>query len=768
MLEQFDLDYILLESHSCITPAVGASIGMFPNGLRILDQIGCYEAIQRVFNGDLPYDRQYTRDEEGSVIASIERFYRKIEERHGYGLLFFDRQTLLQTLYDNIRYKEKVLLNRRVERVDFVDGGVNVICAEGSVYCGTIVVGADGIHSSVRSAMTSLANKLEPDYFDPDEFASIPCRYRCSFGIAQHVPGWVRGDIYHVTGKGRSQLVISGPEDKQDEAEFVRRNANVAITRHVTFGQVYAKRLSSALTALHEAVFKKWFFRRIITIGDAAHKPHPIGGQGGNGAIESCAELVNAILRVKDRRHVKLDDLTDEDIQTIFTETQSARHARADLIIKEARDTQALFAYENRIVSGFVFGILQPVFGGEAILDIISSVLVGASKIESLPVPQRRRAIPFHDELPEKPIHASTHNRVRYALLAVMGVVVFIGVKPLALPTQALQHWCTSHVGQRWFGDSAINDFFNLLVGVLAAPIEGGGVSANAHLWNFIPQLISPLLIYAIEGHRTGHRATPLALPILYSIAMQVQGIGRIAPIYAALFALFSVQTPFGQGPPVHVAESLIPAITIAFVIPTVMSLVPNPNTSAWHGWNGIWQIAPPLFNFLLALFSAARRRWKAYRQPNAQMVHRQQSDFELSELSVVASLKTVYVYAFAVQATAHIASLLYAYNHPDITLTATFFALPNPFSDTWNLWSIGEIMAALLRYDMVLAVTAILCSNLYSIWDLRRLGYVKAREALNAAMLVLAGQVVVGSGATWAGLWYWREGRIAVVSKAD
>jgi 2-polyprenyl-6-methoxyphenol hydroxylase-like FAD-dependent oxidoreductase len=201
----------------------------------------------------------------------------------------------LQILYDNLKSKEKVLLNKRVERVDLVDGGVSVICGDESVYSGTLVVGADGIHSSVRTAMTIIANKLEPGYFGPDEFASIPCRYRCSFGIAQHVPGWVRGDLYHIIGKGRSQLVISGPEDKvywfmferlpgtkygrdiprytnEDEAEFARHNADVPITRHVTFVQVYAKRLSSALTALHEVVFRKWFFRRIITVGDAAHK----------------------------------------------------------------------------------------------------------------------------------------------------------------------------------------------------------------------------------------------------------------------------------------------------------------------------------------------------------------------------------------------------------------------------------------------------------------------------------------------------------------
>lgn len=45
MLEKFDIDYIILEAHGDIAPAVGASIGLFPNGLRILDQIGCYETV---------------------------------------------------------------------------------------------------------------------------------------------------------------------------------------------------------------------------------------------------------------------------------------------------------------------------------------------------------------------------------------------------------------------------------------------------------------------------------------------------------------------------------------------------------------------------------------------------------------------------------------------------------------------------------------------------------------------------------------------------
>ena len=201
----------------------------------------------------------------------------------------------MQILYDHIKLKDKVLLNKKVANVEPIDGSVTVTTADGSTYIGTLVVGADGIHSRTRAVMKSLGNKLQPGYFPADEEDRVPCYYRCSFGIAQHVPGWVSGDQNIVNGNGQSQLVVSGPEErvywflfdrlpeikygkdipkysKEEEAEFVRQNYNLPITKEVTFGQVFDRRLSSTLTPLHEVVFKKWFFGRIITFGDSAHK----------------------------------------------------------------------------------------------------------------------------------------------------------------------------------------------------------------------------------------------------------------------------------------------------------------------------------------------------------------------------------------------------------------------------------------------------------------------------------------------------------------
>lgn len=44
-LQHIDIDYILLEGRSEIAPQVGASIGMFQNGSRILDQLDCFDNI---------------------------------------------------------------------------------------------------------------------------------------------------------------------------------------------------------------------------------------------------------------------------------------------------------------------------------------------------------------------------------------------------------------------------------------------------------------------------------------------------------------------------------------------------------------------------------------------------------------------------------------------------------------------------------------------------------------------------------------------------
>lgn len=54
MFEKFKIEYVLLEAHPEIAPQLGASMGLLPGGLRILDQLGCYNRI-REMAGDCYY-----------------------------------------------------------------------------------------------------------------------------------------------------------------------------------------------------------------------------------------------------------------------------------------------------------------------------------------------------------------------------------------------------------------------------------------------------------------------------------------------------------------------------------------------------------------------------------------------------------------------------------------------------------------------------------------------------------------------------------------
>lgn len=59
---------------------------------------------------------------------------------------------------------------------------------------------------------------------------------------------------------------------KQDEKAILTEHENDDITPTLKFKTILDRRITSNLVPLQEYVFRQWYFKRIITIGDAAHK----------------------------------------------------------------------------------------------------------------------------------------------------------------------------------------------------------------------------------------------------------------------------------------------------------------------------------------------------------------------------------------------------------------------------------------------------------------------------------------------------------------
>ena len=77
-LERLGIDYLILEGYRAIAPQVGASIGILPNGARILDQIGCFDDI---FDLVEPLGHSSTWDATGKLLSASD-YPQLLEKRY--------------------------------------------------------------------------------------------------------------------------------------------------------------------------------------------------------------------------------------------------------------------------------------------------------------------------------------------------------------------------------------------------------------------------------------------------------------------------------------------------------------------------------------------------------------------------------------------------------------------------------------------------------------------------------------------------------------
>ena len=79
--------------------------------------------------------------------------------------MFIDREMLLATLYGNLKNQDKVITEAKVQTVSSLCGGVEVVTTEGQAFKGDLLVGADGVYSTVRQEMWRLADEMKTESF---------------------------------------------------------------------------------------------------------------------------------------------------------------------------------------------------------------------------------------------------------------------------------------------------------------------------------------------------------------------------------------------------------------------------------------------------------------------------------------------------------------------------------------------------------------------------------------------------------------------------
>ncbi|KAI0814019.1 hypothetical protein GGR55DRAFT_492721 [Xylaria sp. FL0064] len=334
------IDFVVLERQREIVRYKGALIVLWPPFVRLMDQLGMYEQLQK-YSTRFTTKTNFTHDGEPLCTGPV---FEAAEDELGYPTVGLSRGNLLRILYENLpRHETRVRANTNAVNIETNKDGVRVHLADGSVVHGSIVIAADGVHSPARELIqrlrrdSSATGDLEPTTPMVATFMSLFGHTR---GVRQDV---AVGDFAESHGPGVASqstrlddtmyFTVLKRLDKQTSEKrsftseevdsFAQEMSDLTIYPGVKLKEIWPLReqTNAVLLNQEEGLAKKWYHDRIVIVGDAAHKMTSINGQGALSAVLSATALVNylqATLRTKPRPSTK-------DLEAAFAKYEASR-----------------------------------------------------------------------------------------------------------------------------------------------------------------------------------------------------------------------------------------------------------------------------------------------------------------------------------------------------------------------------------------------------------------------------------------------------------
>jgi 2-polyprenyl-6-methoxyphenol hydroxylase-like FAD-dependent oxidoreductase len=284
---------------------IGGSLALEPNGLAALKIVGADDDVRAAA---VPITR--------SVMSIASRPGREMPTPKGLGLRqLVDRGALHRVLRDRAeRAGVRIHDAKKLIRVDERPDGVTAHFADGTNASADVLIGADGVHSTVRRLIdpgAPAARYLGLLGFEglvddaPDTSALAPGTMTFAFGRRAYYLYWKRPDGRIGWGANLpSPQYMSLKEARAVPATDWLHRLRTAYANDVPGARLAAETTSGTLQAvggLHiMPPVPHWHRGRMVLVGDAVHAPSNSTGQGASLAMESAIQLARCLRDMPD------------------------------------------------------------------------------------------------------------------------------------------------------------------------------------------------------------------------------------------------------------------------------------------------------------------------------------------------------------------------------------------------------------------------------------------------------------------------------------
>lgn len=278
---------------------VGAGIQLSPNCTRVLHALGLEEALRSM--AFLPERTEMRHWKTGRTI-SANPLGRTVEDRFGSPYYHVHRADLMSVLADAAAREPRVSLHTgvRVESISQTDGNVRVRTTAGEA-TGELLVGADGIHSTVRAALFGAES---PTFTGNVAWRALVPAERLPKGLIRPAatawwgPG--RHFVHYFVRRGELVNCVCVVEKPGWEVEsWTERGEHTELKADFSGWHETVRLLIDNMDP--DACFKwalfdrppmpRWGRGRVTLLGDACHPTLPFMAQGAAMAIEDGAVL---------------------------------------------------------------------------------------------------------------------------------------------------------------------------------------------------------------------------------------------------------------------------------------------------------------------------------------------------------------------------------------------------------------------------------------------------------------------------------------------